>query len=106
MHLLFIRHGETKWNTEWRIQGHTDTPLNARGIEQAEQLAARLATEAKIDALYSSPLARARVTAEIIGKKLGLAASFDDRLKEKHLGEMEGMSFAEIEQQKPDLARA
>ena len=60
MHLLLIRHGETDWNNERRIQGHTDTPLNERGIEQAEKLAARLCSGEKINALYSSPLARAQ----------------------------------------------
>ena len=105
MHLFLIRHGETNWNTERRIQGRTDTRLNARGIEQAEKLAARLAGEEKIDAIYSSPLARARVTAEIIAKKVGLQPVFDDRLVEKHLGDLEGMSFAEIEQSHPEVAR-
>lgn len=105
MHLLLIRHGETDWNNERRIQGHTDTPLNASGIAQAEKLAARLASEEKIDALYTSPLARARTSAEIIGRKLGLQPILDDRLIEKHLGEMEGMSFQEIEQQQPEIAQ-
>ncbi len=105
MHLFLIRHGETDWNNERRIQGHTDTPLNERGIEQAEKLAARLAAEEKIDALYTSPLARARITAEIIGKRFGLEPILDDRLMEKHLGMLEGMSFEEIEQQQPELAR-
>jgi broad specificity phosphatase PhoE len=105
MHLFLIRHGETDWNIERRIQGHTDTPLNARGFEQAEKLAVRLAAEEKMDALYASPLARARTTAQVIGRKIGIAAIYDDRLKEKHLGEMEGMSFTEIEAAQPEVAR-
>ncbi len=105
MHLLLIRHGETDWNNERRIQGHTDTSLNERGIGQAEKLAARLCSEEKIDALYSSPLARARLTAEIIGKKFGIEPILDDRLMEKHLGELEGMSFEEIEQMHPGVAQ-
>ncbi len=105
MHLLLIRHGETDWNNEGRIQGHTDTPLNARGIAQAEKLAARLAGE-KIDALYTSPLARARITADLIAQKLGIAAIPDDRLKEKYLGELEGLTGAEFEQQYPEVYRA
>lgn len=105
MHLLLIRHGETDWNNEGRFQGHPDTPLNARGFEQAEKLAARLARE-KIDALYTSPLARARGTADMIAQKLGIAAVPDDRLKEKHLGELEGLTRGEFEQRQADLYHA
>ena len=105
MHLFLIRHGETDWNTERRIQGRTDTRLNARGIEQAEKLAARLAAEEKIEVLYSSPQQRARVTAEIIAQKAGVEATLDARLIEKHLGVYEGKSFEEIEASDPGLAR-
>lgn len=106
MHLLLIRHGETDWNSEWRIQGHTDTPLNTRGIEQAERLAARLAAEEKIDVLYSSPLARARVTAEKISAKFNIEPILDDRLKEKALGEFEGLALDEIELRYPEFYKA
>lgn len=106
MHLLLIRHGETDWNNERRIQGHTDTPLNARGIAQAEQIAARLAAEERIDVLYTSPLARARVTAETIAQKLGVAPIPDPRLMEQYFGDLEGLSFTELEQRFPDLVRA
>ena len=105
MQLFLIRHGETDWNTERRIQGNTDTPLNAKGLVQAERLATRLAADAKIDTLYTSPLARARVTANIIAQKSGITATQDDRLKEKSLGDMEGLTIAEFEQQYPDLHR-
>ena len=105
MRLLLIRHGETDWNNEGRIQGHTDTPLNARGIAQAEKLAARLARE-KIDAIYTSPLARARATAELIAREHGVAVISDDRLKEKCLGDLEGITGAEFEQQHAELYRA
>jgi 2,3-bisphosphoglycerate-dependent phosphoglycerate mutase len=105
MHLLLIRHGETDWNSEGRIQGHTDTPLNARGIEQVEKLAARLASE-KIDAVYTSPLVRARVTADRIAQVHGVAAIPDERLKEKYLGDLEGITGAEFEQQHDELYRA
>lgn len=102
MHLLLIRHGETDWNNERRIQGNTDTPLNANGIAQARQLAARIAKD-KIDALYSSPLERARVTAEIIGQHCGIAPVLDPRLKENGLGDLEGLTVAEFEQRFPEL---
>jgi probable phosphoglycerate mutase len=105
MHLLLIRHGETDWNSEGRKQGHTDTPLNARGFEQAEKLPARLAAE-KIDAVYTSSLARAHATAELVAQKHGLAPIPDDRLKEKYLGEFEGLTSAEFEQQNVDLYHA
>lgn len=105
MHLFLIRHGETDWNTERRIQGHTDTLLNSRGIEQAEKLAARLATDEKVQVIYSSPLERARVTAQAIAKKIGVEPIYDDRLIEKHLGVYEGRSFGEIEQDDPEIAR-
>lgn len=106
MYLLLIRHGETDWNNQWRIQGHTDTPLNARGIEQAEKLAARLAAEGNINAVYSSPFSRARVTAEKISAKFNIEPIFDDRLKEKALGEFEGLALAEIEQRYPEFYKA
>ncbi|MBI3536906.1 MAG: histidine phosphatase family protein [Chloroflexi bacterium] len=106
MHLIFIRHGETDWNVEQRIQGQTDTPLNARGMEQAEKLAAHLAAEEKISALYSSPQQRARVTAETIARQIGIAPMFDDRLKEKFLGELEGMQISIVEQKYPEWFRA
>ncbi len=102
MHLILIRHGETDWNDEQRIQGHTDRPLNLCGIEQAHKLAQRLAEE-KLDALYASPLSRARVTAEIIGKKCGLIPILDERLKEKGLGDLEGLSSKEFETLYPEL---
>ncbi len=104
MHLLLIRHGETDWNNERRIQGNTDTPLNTCGIEQAEQLATRIAEE-KIDALYTSPLARARMTAEIIGQKCGLAPNLDDRLREKSVGDLESLTVEEVERRYPNLVR-
>jgi len=105
MRLLLIRHGETDWNSQRRIQGNTDTPLNACGLTQATQIAARLAAEEKFNALYASPLSRARVTAEIIGQKCGLAPILDDRLKEKGLGDLEGLTAEEFQQRDPNLYR-
>jgi len=105
MHLLIIRHGETDWNAAQRIQGRTDTLLNACGIEQADKLAARLAAEEALDALYSSPQQRARVTAEAIAQKIRLAPIYDERLVERHLGEVEGLTADELEQKNPELFR-
>ena len=106
MHLLLIRHGETDWNNEGRMQGHTDTPLNANGLAQARQLAARIASEESFATLYASPLARARVTAEIIAQECGIAPILDDRLKEQRLGEFEGLTDAEFEQRFPGALAA
>lgn len=102
MYLLLIRHGETDWNNDGRIQGHTDTPLNARGIAQAEKLATRIAAEGP-EVIYSSPLSRASMTAKIIASRCNLVPIFDDRLKEKGLGEMEGMTGADFKQRFPEL---
>jgi broad specificity phosphatase PhoE len=106
MRLLLIRHGETDWNNEQRVQGHSDTPLNANGIAQARQLAARVATEEAFAAMYASPLARARVTAEIVAARCGATPVFDDRLKEQMLGEFEGLTDAEFEQRFPGALAA
>jgi 2,3-bisphosphoglycerate-dependent phosphoglycerate mutase len=92
--LLFVRHGETDWNAEGRLQGHTDRPLNAYGREQAKALAARLAADG-VAAIYASDLARARETAEIVGERLGLPVVLDPDLREKNWGTWEGLTSEE-----------
>ncbi|MCI0476117.1 MAG: histidine phosphatase family protein [Anaerolineales bacterium] len=106
MHLLLIRHGETDWNNEARVQGHSDTPLNANGVAQARQLAVRVAAEETFAAMYASPLARARVTAEIVAQQCGVTPILDDRLKEQMLGEFEGLTDAEFTQRFPGALAA
>ena len=106
MRLLLIRHGETDWNNTGRVQGHTDTPLNANGIAQACHLATRIAAEESFAAMYASPLARARVTAEIIAERCGATPILDDRLKEQMLGEFEGLTDADLEQRFPGALAA
>ncbi|MBM3127310.1 MAG: histidine phosphatase family protein [Chloroflexi bacterium] len=106
MRLLLIRHGETDWNNAGRVQGHSDTPLNANGIAQARQLAARIAAEEAFAAMYASPLARARVTAEIVAARCGATPIPDDRLKEQMLGKFEGLTDAEFEQRFPGALAA
>jgi broad specificity phosphatase PhoE len=87
--VLLVRHGETDYNATGRFQGRTDTPLNDRGREQSRALARALEGEG-LAALYSSPLARARETAEIVGARLGLEPVYDDRLVEAYAGEWQG----------------
>ena len=92
--LLLVRHGETDWNAEGRLQGHTDRPLNEHGRRQAAALAERLAEE-RVDAIVTSDLARARETAEIVGARLGLPVAVDPDLREKDWGTWEGLTSDE-----------
>ena len=93
-HLTFIRHGETDWNADGRLQGQTDRPLSDYGREQARQLAEDLQGEG-FDAIYSSDLSRARETAEIVGARLGLRVELDPDLREKDWGNWEGLTSVE-----------
>ena len=94
--LLLVRHGETDWNAAGRLQGHTDRPLNDYGRSQAEALAETLAAD-EIDAVYSSDLARARETADIVAARLGLPVAVHADLREKNWGNWEGLTPAERE---------
>lgn len=93
--LLLIRHGETAWNAEHRIQGSLDIPLSAAGFWQAGRLAQKLAAE-RIDAVYASDLARAWLTAEPVAEKHGLPLRADIRLRERCFGIFEGHTLDEI----------
>jgi broad specificity phosphatase PhoE len=93
--VLLVRHGETDDNAADRFQGQLDTRLNDRGREQARALAHLLASEG-LRALYSSPLLRARETAEIIGVRLDLEPILDVRLMEADSGDWSGRLYAEI----------
>ncbi len=93
--LLLIRHGETAWNAEHRIQGQLDVPLSATGIRQSAQLAERLASE-PISAIYSSDLARAALTAAPLGARIGHAPKLDARLRERDFGVFQGLTVDEI----------
>jgi broad specificity phosphatase PhoE len=92
--LLLVRHGETDWNAEGRLQGQTDRPLSEFGRRQALRLADDLATE-QLDAIYSSDLARARETAEIVGERHRLPVVLDPDLREKDWGTWEGITAVE-----------
>lgn len=102
--ILAIRHGETAWNVDTRIQGQLDIPLNATGRWQAEQLGRAIADEG-LDAVYTSDLARARETAEAVGRGAGLPLVLDTGLRERAFGVFQGLTFAEIEAQWPEAAQ-
>jgi broad specificity phosphatase PhoE len=92
--LLLVRHGETDWNRDGRWQGHSDTHLNESGREQAARLADELDG---VDVIYSSDLARARETAEIVAERVDLPVHLDPRLRERSFGAWEGKTGPEIE---------
>ncbi|MBW8270307.1 histidine phosphatase family protein [Caldovatus aquaticus] len=85
----FLRHGETDWNARGLSQGSTDIPLNAVGVAQARRAALALLGRG-IAAIVSSPLGRARHTAEIVGEALGLPVAIEDDLREVRFGVQEG----------------
>lgn len=94
--VILVRHGETGWNAERRIQGgSSDTPLNETGKKQAESLALRLRPE-KLQVIYSSPLQRARNTAQTIARYHQLEVKTEPSLKEIEVGELEGVTVVEI----------
>ena len=99
--IVLARHGETTWNKDRRFQGQEDVPLNDTGREQARALA-RLAEGEGFAALYASPLARARETAEIVGAAIGLEPVLDERLMEGHVGAWQGRLKAELERDEPE----
>jgi len=102
--ILLVRHGETDWNLGRRVQGHTDVPLNATGVAQAQVLADELAAE-PIVAVYSSDLERARETAAAIAARHALSVSTDPDLREKNFGSWEGLTDTEISERFPDAQR-
>lgn len=102
--LCLVRHGETPWNAEQRMQGHIDIPLNPTGEAQARATAAGLAGTA-FAALYSSDLSRARQTAAAIEAQHGLAVSEDARLRERHYGLFQGLTYDEAARLHPEPFR-
>lgn len=93
--ILLIRHGETLWNIEGRLQGHKDSALTPLGIRQARAIAERVAAN-KPHVLYTSDLPSASRTAEIICNRIGMAPKPDSRLREQNFGELEGLTISEI----------
>ena len=101
--IIAVRHGETAWNVDTRIQGKLDIALNAKGRWQADRVAQALADE-PIAAIYSSDLLRAWDTALSIALASGLNVQTDEGLRERGFGVFEGKTFAEIGQVWPDQA--
>lgn len=93
-----VRHGETDWNTEGRLQGHTDIPLNTRGIEHANAAARALAGR-PITAVISSDLARAQQTAVPIATQAGVPLIRDPALRERHYGSAEGRLNTDLDRE-------
>lgn len=110
--LFLVRHGETDWNREGRLQGGQDVPLNALGRMQAEEAGNRLRAltpdVARLD-YVSSPMQRARDTMTILRRELGLPPDgfrIDERLRELTFGEWEGFTWREIRKSERELAQA
>lgn len=105
----FIRHGETGWNKQRRLQGWQDTPLNELGASQAGLLAKRLEVEARntrIDAIYSSDLQRCHHTALPASERLGLRVRSEPGLRERGFGVLEGLDLERIDVLAPEAAAA
>jgi probable phosphoglycerate mutase len=104
--LWLIRHGESEGNLGQRIQGWEDSPLTDLGREQARLAAARLANEAQINQIISSPLRRAAETGQIISQRLDKPIRYDQRLNEYNFGPLNGLTRAEIAERFPQVPAA
>jgi len=104
--LCLVRHGETSWNRERRLQGQLDTPLNDIGRQQALLVAGRLerlASEAPFSALYSSDLERTHDTASPIAERLALPIQLTPSLRERHFGQLQGLTPEQASGEYPTL---
>jgi probable phosphoglycerate mutase len=101
MYLYLIRHGETDWNVEKRMQGQIDVNLNMNGVHQAKVLGQKLRDGYDVKKLYASPLTRAYMTGKIAGDILGLDCEKRDELMEFNFGDWQGMTYDEIEKRYP-----
>jgi 2,3-bisphosphoglycerate-dependent phosphoglycerate mutase len=101
--IVAIRHGETVWNAEMRMQGQLDTALSERGRWQADRAADSLAGEG-IEAIFASDLERAFDTAQALARRLGLPVTTDTGLRERSFGVFQGFTYAEIDARWPDQA--
>jgi len=99
--IIAVRHGETAWNVDARIQGHVDIALNTKGVLQAGRVAQALADET-VDAIYASDLLRAWQTASAIAHATDCPLTAEVGLRERAFGSFEGQSYAAIEAQWPE----
>ncbi len=97
-----LRHGQTDWNLQARLQGSTDIPLNDTGRDQARRAAEVLADQG-LTRIVSSPLSRALETARIVGMALNLEPSIDNRLIERNFGLFEGMTIDEVHRHRKEM---
>lgn len=110
--IYFVRHGQTDWNAEWRLQGQIDIPINDKGRAQAKRNGEKLAETLDDPQAYryvASPLSRTRETMEIVRGGLGLPANgfdFDDLLKEIHFGDWQGSTWDELREREPEAIAA
>ena len=102
--IIAIRHGETAWNVDTRIQGQLDIPLNETGRWQAQRLARALAARGPVDAIYTSDLLRAWETAQAISTSTGAPLVTHEGLRERGFGVFQGKTFVEIEARLPEDA--
>ena len=102
--LILIRHGETVWNSQQRMQGHSNSDLSEEGRAQIESLGQWM-KNVSFDHIYSSDSLRARQTAEAITKYSGHTLKIDQRLREKNLGVFEGLTTEEAKERHPEIFR-
>ena len=107
---LIVRHGETPWNVERRIQGWRDIELNELGQRQAQAVARHLAQhhdegQQRIDAIYSSDLKRAQQTATFLAQQLSMPLTLSEGVRERNYGILEGIPFPEMQQHYPEVAK-
>ena len=102
--VVVVRHGQTAWNVQMRMQGQLDIPLDERGRWQAQRLGQALMQEG-LDAIYSSDLQRTQATARAVAMSTGLAVHCDSGLRERSFGAFEGCTYDEIAERWPEGAR-
>lgn len=97
--VYFVRHGQTDWNAQGRIQGRMDIPLNTVGMEQARELAEQLAQKnVSVDRVVTSDLSRAYETGRIVAERLGVPCEKSHNLYEREFGDWEGLKMSEIQE--------
>jgi broad specificity phosphatase PhoE len=101
--LYLVRHGRSAWNSIGRIQGQIDIELDETGVQQAQLIAKRLAGE-PLRAIFSSPLTRAKSTAEAIAERCDLPVTLDARLMEYDFGVVSGLTWTDVVEHHPELA--